>query len=310
MDAAPPENSISIAETQTLMLNSEFFFSILPKDARTMILSYCLRIPPHVDDPEHLKHTKEILLNPCVGIVEDMCVAPDGCFVMCALRHVYVFNQQGRCVWAFRSASQMEACTVSTDWTIYLSVGERESVYAVKPSRIITRTFTSNMLRRPEAIALNTDESKLYVVSKGAHCVCVFDTATCESLATLEVKNPRGVAVLASGHVAISSMSGGSVALEPVVDVYDESGRHINYIPLWLYVRTIGLGLAADRAGNLYIEEIHSAGDRGVIIVSAITSKLIAFFGDVRGLRGIALCPDGTVARWDPKAMRLFRSSG
>jgi len=314
--AAPPANLIRIADIQTLMLNRAFFFSVLPRDARTMIEAYLLRITPHVHDPARLQEAEAIPLNPSPGIVEYMCVAPDGCIVMCTLRRVYVFNQQGRCTWTANCGASFAACAVATDWTIYLSVSEKDSVYAVKPSLGRTRIFSSGVLLRPGAIALNRDESKIYVVSKALHCVSVIDTVTAEALTTIHVEDPCGVAILSSDYVAISSFYGklkhiGSstfygqpeVIAPPTINVFDAIGQHLKLIQLWRHVPSIGIGLAADRTGNLYIEQGHN---KGVVIVSAITSDLIGYFGD--GLRGIALCPDGAVARWDSRKMHLFRS--
>ena len=105
-------------------------------------------------------------------------------------------------------------------------------------------------------------------------------------------------------YIDASTFSGlQDVISPPKINVFDASGHLINLIQLWRHVPSIGIGLVADRAGNLYIESAHNGP---AVVVSAITSELIGYAGD--GLRGIALCPDGAVARWGTRQICLFRS--
>jgi hypothetical protein len=116
------------------------------------------------------------------------------------------------------------------------------------------------------------------------------------------------VAVLLSGDVAVSSDVKEERGSASTIEVFSADGTHLKSIGIWKYMLKVGSGLAADSAGNLYIDV--SAGC-GVLIFSALTGDLVGWIEHVGGgllYTCVALCSDGAMACVKTNEVHLFRS--
>jgi sugar lactone lactonase YvrE len=299
-----------------LALDPTSLLSVFPLDVRTLLSEFFrLRRCGRVANPAALVLARTVLDWPQNLPVMLHFDCDDHLLLPLPYDHeVRVYDQQGqfiRKVGALYSDHEHpDACVADSRGRVFVSEGGTRCVHVFNADGRFERAIGMGEAPSVDGLDLSGDESILYVASAHSSIVksyCTDTGAFLRDIGAGHVKEPTGVAVLSTGHIAVSS------------SVYD--GKVHIFAADGAVVRSFGGGelmyprqIAVDQGDNLYVV---NANANNIVVFSA-DGRVIGRFGCNRvtdGLYGypwgVAIDSTGNVAvsEFAGRRVRLYKSA-
>jgi DNA-binding beta-propeller fold protein YncE len=305
---------ITPLDLDRLSRDPDCFFSAVPRDITIALAAFIRWRRGWVCDPGALRFDRIMEYRPfCFPRL--LCFDHDDNILLplSALNEVHAYDRQGRFVREVgRGHYDPVACVVDSLGRVYVSEYDLRCVYVFSASGSLERVIDSGNIHGLHGLALNEDDSILYVAAGASDVVKSYRTDTGAFLCDIfRVQWPFGVVVLScSGHIAVTTHHNRSGA----VHIFTPTG--IETMVFGVAELTIPRQIAVDAADNLYVANETS---NTVVVYSSVDGRVIGKFGSgdssaadfLEEPLGVAIDSTGAVAVAERSSTRVhfFKSA-
>jgi hypothetical protein len=296
------KRAITAEQLRALSADTAAFFSVIPKDVMFMLCAFMGQRRPRVAPFTHLQRTVTIPIRSDAS-VQFMCMDESDNFVLVdrSKDEVNVYNTAGALIKTVGGVADHAgpiACVVDSRGTFYVSEHRLGCVRIFNQSGVFKRDIGATQIGHPCGLDLSNDEALLYVACAANGFVYVFNISTGDVLTQIGVLSPRGVAVLSTGQIAVSS----GLSSDRCLYVLNQDGSFVRKTPELNMMPSYTLVVDAD--DNIYVEDLY----RYAVYVHrpAALDSYVEKPTALRNANGFAICRDGSLALFSGVNIQLF----